>query len=238
MFLPSHVTGIIASNGALSRGLFRGIAPNANIISLKILDKYGKGNSLAAISAIQWVMENKNRYNIKIINMSAGTSERTVNVPLVRAVENAIDLGITVVAADSNSGFSSSITSPGISPGVITVGSSEDYPSIRSYKSGTYLHPVYYKKPDLYAPGSEIASCLSPDYRFEERIGAEKNITHRNYIKMSGSSMATPIISGIAALMYEKNPKLTPEEIKTILTSSLLDESQIPMPDIRKIFNL
>lgn len=234
----THVAGICASDGSLSKGLYRGIAPGANIIPIKILDKYGRGNSLATINGIQWVIDNKDRYNIRVINISAGTSDRAINIPLVRAAEAAIDCGIAVIAADGNGTSKNVITSPGISPRVITVGSDEDYPSIRTYKSGSFSKRFLYRKPDIYAPGSEIVSCLSPTYRFDERIGAESMVTDCYYIKMSGSSMATPIISGAAALIFEKYPQTTPEELKNILTHCLCDNTRIPMPDIRKIFNL
>ncbi len=234
----THVTGIACGNGVSSRGYYRGIAPDAHIISLKILDKYGSGNSLAALNGIQWIIENKDRYNIKIINISAGTADKTINPPLVKAAEYAVENGISVICADSNSNFYSTITSPGISPMVITVGSCENYPSERAYKTGNIVKKLCYKKPDIYAPGENIISCLSPDFRFDERNGSQKNIVDKNYIKMSGSSMATPIISGIAALIYERYPSITPAELKKLITSSLSSSSAIPIPDVRKIFNL
>ncbi len=234
----THVSGIACGNGASSNGIFRGVAPSAHIISLKILDKYGKGNSLAALNGIQWIIENHKRYNIKIINISAGSSDRNVNIPLVKAAESAVKNGISVIAADNNSAFLSSITSPGISPLVLTVGSASNFPSVRTFRTGNFSNRCYYKKPDIYAPGEDIISCLSPDYRFEERSSSFENMINKNYIKMSGSSMATPIISGMAALIYEKYPFITPAELKRIITSNLCDGTEIPLPDTRKIFNI
>ena len=234
----THVSGIACGNGASSNGIFRGVAPSANIISLKILDKYGKGNSLATLNGIQWILENHKKYNIKVINISAGSSDKNVNIPLVKAAESAVKNGISVIAADNNSAFFSSVTSPGISPLVLTVGSASNFPSIRTFRTGSFSNKTYYKKPDIYAPGEDIISCLSPEYRFEERFDSQKNVVNKNYIKMSGSSMATPIISGIAALIYEKYPYITPAELKNIITSNLCDGTEIPLPDARKIFNI
>ncbi|MBE6008374.1 MAG: peptidase S8 [Lachnospiraceae bacterium] len=230
----THVSGIACGNGASSSGIYRGVAPASHIISLKILDKYGKGNSLAALNGIQWIIENHKRYNIKVINISAGSADKSINIPLVKAAESAVKNGISVIAADNNSAFLSSVTSPGISPLVLTVGSASNFPSVRTFRSGR----SYYKKPDIYAPGEDIISCLSPDYRFEDRYSSRKNIINKNYIKMSGSSMATPIISGIAALIYEKYPRISPAELKSIITSNLCDGTEIPLPDVRKIFNV
>ena len=234
----THVSGIACGNGASSNGIFRGVAPSAHIISLKILDKYGKGNSLATLNGIQWILENHKKYNIKVINISAGSSDKNVNIPLVKAAESAVKNGISVIAADNNSAFFSSVTSPGISPLVLTVGSASNFPSIRTFRTGSFSNKTYYKKPDIYAPGEDIISCLSPEYRFEERFDSQKNVVNKNYIKMSGSSMATPIISGIAALIYEKYPYITPAELKNIITSNLCDGTEIPLPDARKIFNI
>lgn len=234
----THVAGIACGSGALSGGIYRGIAPGANIIPIKILDKYGRGNSLAAILAIQWVIDNKERYNIRLINMSAGTTEKAANVPLIRAAEAAVEKGIAVISADGNENFRSTVTSPGISPYVITVGSAEDYPSRRTYRSGGFRHRIYYQKPDIYAPGENIVSCLSPDYRFEGRAGASTKITDGKYIKMSGSSMATPMITGIAALIIEMYPHITPSELKSVLKQSVTASHGAPMPDISGIFRL
>jgi len=232
----THVAGIACGNGISSSGFYKGIAPQANVISVKILDKYGKGNSLMALNGIQWIIENKERFNIKIINISAGTAEKIPNAPLIKAAESAVKNGISVIAADNNSAFKTSVTSPGISPYVLTVGAAESYPSLRTYRAGTPFKRTYYQKPDIYAPGEDIVSCLSPDYRFEDRSASPEDIINKNYIKMSGSSMATPMISGIAALIYEKYPYLTPDELKKIITSNLCENSSVPMPDVKKIF--
>ena len=234
----THVAGIACGSGALSGGFYRGIAPGAHIIPVKILDKYSRGNSLTAIMAIQWIMDNKDKYNIRLINMSAGTTDKTANIPLIRAAENAVNRGIAVIAADANENFRSTVTSPGISPKVIAVGAAEDYPSRRTYSYGALMRRTYCRKPDIYAPGTDIISCLSPEYRFEDRKGSEERITDGQYIKMCGSSMATPMISGIAALILERYPNITPKELKELICRNIIGKAGVPMPDVKSIFKL
>lgn len=130
----THVAGIIGGSGLRSMGnirVFKGIAPNVNFVDLKVLDASGAGVVSNVISAIQWVIQNKNLYNIRIINLSLGHSpaESYRTDPLTIACQNAVNAGITVVAAAGNNGKNSlgqviygGITSPGDSPAVITVG--------------------------------------------------------------------------------------------------------------------
>ncbi len=123
----THVSGIIAGNAFNSNGKFLGIAPKSNIVGVKILDKEGRGNVVTALSGLQWILENYKKYKIRIINLSIGTPDKGSVDPLVKAVEKCWDLGIVVVIAAGNNGPSkSSITSPGISRKVITVGASDD----------------------------------------------------------------------------------------------------------------
>lgn len=195
----THVCGIACGNGRLSDGRYSGIAPNANLIVLKILDRYGKGNASTALKAIKWLIYNRKRYNIRIANMSVGTSDRTINSLLVRTMYEAWDNGICIVAADGNIGSgNSSIVSAGINRKIITVGNSAS-PSFSC---------------DITAPGNNIVSCMSENYSFGFHGRSHKKIVSPHYIMMSGTSMSTPIVSGAAALLIEKYPDITPREIK------------------------
>lgn len=123
----THVAGIAAGNGYLSNGKYCGIAPECNIVSVKILNNEGKGNSYDVLAGIQWILDNAERYNIKVANLSIGTNNTSSNDPLVKAVEAAWDKGITITIAAGNNGPNAcSVTSPGISKKVITVGASDD----------------------------------------------------------------------------------------------------------------
>ncbi len=204
----THVCGIACGNGYLSNGKYRGIAPGANLIVLKILDRMGRGSAMTALRAIRWLTENKEHFNIRIANMSVGTSDRSINAALISAMYTAWDSGICIIAADGNMGSgNSSIAAAGRNKKIITVGSAEN--------------PYCYC--DITAPGVDIASCLSPNYSFGFHGRSRKKIIDKNYVLMSGTSMATPMVSGAAALLIEKEPDITPNEIKRKLMETCGD---------------
>lgn len=213
----THVTGIACGSGQLSGGKYCGAAPQAQIVSLKILDRYGQGNSAQAVTALRWIMDNARKYNIKVANLSIGTNDRKVNLPLKEAVEQLWRMGIVVVAAagnpDERNGFR---PPPAVSSGVLCVGAWEDR---------NYFHQPAFSfftreeniMPDLWAPGDDVVSVLSPDYDFSLPNRSREKIVDGNYIRMSGASMATPLVSGAAALLLERYPRARPEEVKRAL---------------------
>ena len=210
----THVTGIACGNGTLSHGIYCGIAPKVNIVSIKILDGAGQGNSQQAVRALRWIMDNFRKYNIRVVNLSIGTNDRKVNLPLKEAVERLWQMGIIVVAAAGNpDGQQGHRPPPAVSSGVISVGAWEDrkYFQSPSFSRFTREEPLL---PDLWAPGDDIISVLSPDYDFSLPGRSRQNLVNRHYIRMSGASMATPLVSGAAALLLEKNPRSSPPEIK------------------------
>ena len=203
----THVTGI------LSDGLFSGIAHQSNIISLKILDEAGHGASIWALEAIKWIHLNHKKYNIRVVNMSIGTTDSVISSALLNAVKGLYEANITVVAAAGNENHFR-ISSPGISPYVITAGAIEDKSRFK-FKSGR----SFYYKPDIFAPSENIISCRSKNFSFAAANRGSERIYNENYISMSGTSMATPMISGAAALLYQFNPSFTPYQVKKILNS-------------------
>lgn len=201
----THVCGIVCGNGYMSDGRYCGIAPNASLIVIKILDKMGQGSTYSALKALDWILENHIRYNIRVVNMSVGTNDRNVNSSLINALYKAWDNGICIVSADGNIGSgSSSIVSAGKNKKIITVG------SIESPNSSC----------DVTAPGTDIISCKSANYSFSFHGRSPKKIVGSNYVKMSGTSMATPIVSGATALLIEKNPHISPDELKKLLITT------------------
>lgn len=213
----THVAGIIAGNGHSSNGKYTGVAPKSNLIGIKALDERGSGNTSDIIKAISWVIETKDRYGINIINLSLGSpvNNPCSTDPLCRAVSKAIDSGLIVVAAAGNSGpKASTILSPGISPKVITVGAVDDKktPNINDDKVAEFSSrgPTRegLQKPDLVAPGVNINSLSSVEYD--------------RYTSLSGTSMATPLISGSAALLIGKNKNLSQKDIKSRLMNSCI----------------
>jgi len=210
----THVAGIVAGNGFSSKGKYMGIAPDANIVGVKVLGGDGGGSISDVIAGIQWTIDNKSRYNTKIMTLSLGTKPKAnyEDDPLCKAVNAAVDSGITVVVAAGNGGpDASTITSPAISPKVITVGACDDRKESTSKNisipdfSSRGPTPDGLRKPDILAPGVEINSLSN---------------SSSGYHSLSGTSMATPIVAGSIALLYENNPNLSPLEVKEIITSN------------------
>ncbi|MCI0349621.1 MAG: S8 family peptidase [Acidobacteriales bacterium] len=244
----THVAGIVAGNGQSSangyKGEYRGIAPEVNIVNLRVLDANGQGADSAVIAAIDRAIEFKSKYNIGVINLSLGRPvyESYVNDPLCQAVEAAWKAGIVVVVAAGNGGRDNTLGTRGYAtvavpandPYVITVGAtdmndtfSRTDDTIASYsaKGPTMLDHVV--KPDLVAPGNRVVSLVDPDgtltannpkldvYPCDPDTGkCNSTVGAAQYFRLSGTSMAAPVVAGAAALMLQSDPTLTPDLIK------------------------
>ncbi|MGI5842048.1 MAG: S8 family peptidase [Christensenellales bacterium] len=205
----TFVAGVGSGSGFVSNRKFQGFAPNSNIISIKALNDKGEASASKILEAMQWVYSHQSDYNIKVVCMSFGSEPLGYNDPIMHGAEMLWKSGIVVVAAAGNSGPEyETIKSPGISTRIITVGGlndnridqnnfSENFFEIASFSSRGPALKRY--KPDLIAPGVEINSCSS-DEKF--------------YTKLSGTSVSTPMIAGIVAAAFEKNPNLKPDYVK------------------------
>ena len=234
----THVAGIIGGNGYSSKGKYMGIAPACNFIVIKVLDHRGDGNISDVLAGLQWIIDNRKRYNIRVVNISVGTSAKDTldeNSLLVQGVNAVWDSGIIVVVAAGNNGPGPmSISTPGISRKVITVGSSDDNVSVEVFGSkskdysGRGPTPYCIKKPDIVAPGSNIISCNIN--RITGRGGRGQLFQTADYPMMytikSGTSMATPVVSGAMALLLGAHPELTNKEVKLKLRDSAVDLGQ------------
>lgn len=246
----THVAGIIGGDGTKSNGQYKGIAPACNLIGIKILDEKGNGSTSNVLAGIQWMIDNKDRYNIRVANLSIGSPDREgENDPLVKAVNAAWDAGIvTLVAAGNDGPRKQSITSPGVSRKVITVGASDDQKSVDihgdiiSDYSGRGPTKACIKKPDVVAPGSDIMSCASDTKYIPEDGQDPANSLTTYYVKKSGTSMATPMVSGALALFLERYPYVTPNDLKLRLKSCTNDlkfpqeQQGWGLIDIQKLF--
>ncbi|HEY1401133.1 MAG TPA: S8 family peptidase [Terriglobales bacterium] len=234
----THVAGIVGGNGTWSAGRFAGVAPNVNLIDLRVLDQNGSGSDSMVIAAIQRAIALKNTYNIRVINLSLGRGVPTgyANDPLCQAVESAWRAGIVVVVASGNYGRLSlngsngygTVTAPGNDPLVLTVGamktmntSARTDDQIASYSSKgptTYDHVV---KPDLVAPGNTIVSIVDHGSTLEalypSNLRTGTNLAYHPYFVLSGTSMATPVVSGAVALLLDQHASLTPDQVKARL---------------------
>ena len=207
----THVAGLVAGDGTASMGKYRGAAPGCGIISLKVLDRYGTGSQDDVLRALRWIRENRQQYRIRVVNISVGTTcnSKRNHARLLKSVEQLWDEGVVVVTAAGNQGpRPGSITAPGSSKKVITVGSS-DLLEGRSAISGRGPTAECVCKPDIVAPGSKIMSCV-PGKPY-------------SYGVKSGTSMSTPLVTGAIACALEKNPALTNTDIKTMLMNSADD---------------
>ena len=211
----THCAGILAGNGYASKGKYKGIAPDANILSIKVLDENGNGNTSDILSTVQWIIDNKEVYKTRIINFSLGAiaQNREKRDPLVKAANRAIDNNFIVVAAVGNSGpLRNTILSPATSRHVISVGALNDNRTpelnddeIAEFSSrGPTLDRI--KKPDLIAPGVNITSL--------------SNTSLTGYTSLSGTSMSAPMVSGAAALLLNENPNYTHFDIKRKLINA------------------
>ena len=244
----SHVAGAAAGRNAGSnsnRG-YEGVAPNASLIDVRVLDGRGLGQTSDVIAGIDWCIANQAAKNIKVMNLSLGaaSTETYVTDPLCRAVRRAVAAGIVVVAAAGNYGRSDSgleqygsITAPGNDPTVITVGAANTHQtdargdeSITTFSSRgpsrSYALDAagvkYYDnllKPDIVAPGNRIVSSESKNCW----LATNYPQLHTSgsgvaaFMQLSGTSVAAPVVAGAAALLLQKNPGLTPPLVKAIL---------------------
>ena len=218
----THVAGIIGGSGKLSRGIYRGMAPFCNLIMVRVLDEKGDGEIDTVIQGIRWVHSNRKKYNIRIVNISVGTLPHIGDREeerLIKEVEMLWDDGLVVVAAAGNYGPAwGSVTTPGISKKIITVGASNDDERIegninlRKHYSGRGPTSECVVKPDLLAPGSGVTSCNG---RYER--------TGKAYTVKSGTSMAAPVVSGAVAVLLSKYPSMSNVEVKLRLWQSCVD---------------
>lgn len=211
----TFISGVGSGNGKMSNGKFSGVAPKSNIISIKALNEKGEANAINILEAMQWIYDNQKKYNIKVVCMSFGSEPLGVGDPIMKGAEVLWSRGITMVAAAGNSGPEfETIKSPGISPRIITVGGFNDNRDengnyeIENFKIAPFSSrgPALRRfKPDFVAPAVNITSC--------------SNLASGDYTKMSGTSVATPMVAGLAALILEKDPRFSPDQVKQKIMS-------------------
>lgn len=229
----THLTSVLAHSGITLNngeptGSFKGIAPDSNLVVVKAFNVQGQGEMLDIVRGVQWVVENKEKYDIRVLNLSFASRPRWPYWldPINQAVMRAWAKGIVVIAAAGNEGPEPmSVGSPGNLPYIITVGAttdswtptdkSDDYIPDFSSRGPT---PDAHIKPDIVAPGGHITGITRP--------GSSLTLEHPNYMLssgdfvMTGSSQAAALVSGLTALLLQLQPELNPDQIKCKLASS------------------
>jgi len=205
----THVAGIIAANGGI-----KGVAPDATLLAYKVLGPDGSGPMSDVIEAIDASIDpnhdGSSSDHVNVISMSLGGAGDSSD-PICLAVKRAELAGVVVVVAAGNSGPSvSTVASPGVSPYAITVGALDSTGALANFSSRGPTSDML-MKPDISAPGVSILSTVP--------YSGTQHSSSTGYMTMSGTSMATPHVSGAAALLLQMHPDWTPNQIKSALVT-------------------
>jgi serine protease AprX len=229
----THVAGIIAGDGTQRpagspAGTYVGIAPGANLVSVKIADDNGEATVLDAIYGLQFAVDHETEYGIRVVNLSleSTAAESYKTDPLDAAVEAAWFNGIVVVAAAGNRGTDPDAVShaPANDPYAITVGATDDQST--TTRSDDVVAPWSsrgvtqdgFSKPDVTAPGAHIVSTVPPGSTYTQQCPA--CMVGDDYMRLNGTSMAAPVVSGIVALMLQTHRTWTPNQVKRAIRKS------------------
>ncbi len=233
----TFMAGIIGSNGSRSEGLYKGIAPRAEMINVRVSDGSGGATEASVVAGMQWVLENKDAYNIRVVNMSLNstTAQSYHTSPMNAAAEVLWFNGVVVVVAGGNNGNRDQgiIYPPANDPFVIAVGATDDRatrdPSDDSVAtfSAFGTTPEGFSRPDLAAPGTYVVSSLAHSSRFESdyadlqaRIRDRSGSVAETNFVASGTSASAAVVSGAAVLLLQAVPGLNPDQVKWLLMHS------------------
>jgi serine protease AprX len=222
----THVASIVGGDGSESGGKYIGVAPMVNIINVKVSNDDGSARMNDVVAGLQWILQNKDAYNIRVVNLSLNSSvaESYHTSPLDAAVEILWFNKIVVVVSAGNRG-NGTIYPPANDPFVITVGATDDK-GTSSISDDTLASFSAYgqtsdgiRKPDLVAPGTNIVARLV-NQNMGLAYAHPANKVGDQYFRMSGTSMSAPMVSAAVALLLQDEPGLTPDQVKFRLTQT------------------
>jgi subtilisin family serine protease len=220
----TFVAGVIAANGQM-----KGVAPDADLVSLRVLDANGNGTVANVVGAFDWLLKNSQRYHVDVVNLSWGAPQATsYHKDILSAlVESLWFDGITVVAAAGNGGpTAGTVTAPGADPFVVTVGSFTDQGTTafgddrESTFSGRGPTLDGFAKPDTLAPGEHVQSLRVAGVTYLDSHGRPAGKTTDAYVRMTGTSAAAAFVSGVAALVASDHKRFSPTQIKGAIVAS------------------
>lgn len=246
----THCAGLALGSGSGSGGRYVGAAPTAKLVAVKALTKEGSAQLSGIIAAVQWVVQTAPQYGTRVLSLSLGgpANGAADQDPMARAVTAAWDAGLVVVCAAGNEGPQpQTISTPGIAPAVVTVGAMDDH-STPARDDDTLADfssrgptPDGHVKPDLLAPGVGVVSLRSPGSYLDKQLQAAR--VGDLYFRLSGTSMATPLVAGVAACLVQQNTKATPAMIRQELLHGCEDQGLAPNEqgagylDCHRLFN-
>jgi Subtilase family len=223
----THLAGVIAGHGTT----FRGVAPDARLVDIRVLDESGEGTLRGVVSGFDWLLKNRAALSIRVLNLSFGTTQTsTYHSDLLAALaESAWFAGVTVVAAAGNDGpDAGTISTPGADPFIITAGSFDDQGTrneqddrVSGFSSrGPTLDG--FTKPDVLAPGRRVVSLRAAGSQAapiqsehgSSQDGKPSNTSNNLYTRMSGTSVSSAMVSGVAALVLSFHASYTPTKTK------------------------
>ncbi|MGB1142411.1 MAG: S8 family peptidase, partial [Halioglobus sp.] len=229
----THMASIAVNSAPTLRdgkptGWYKGVAPDANLVAVKVLDRQGRAHLLDIVRAVQWVVDNRDKHGIRILNLSFAQYPRWPywEDPVNQAVMRAWKAGIAVVAAAGNEGPDvMTVGSPGNLPYIITVGAVTDSWTIGT-RDDDYIPefssrgptPTGHIKPDIVALGGHMTGLIHPDSALATE--QPEDILNSGEFVSTGSSQASAFVSGLLAILLQLDPKLSPDELKCKLTSS------------------
>lgn len=225
----TFMAGLIAGDGSSSGGRYKGTAPDARLVSVKVAGFDGSTDISHVLAGIQWVVAHRSAYSIKVLNLSLGSnsSQSSMLSPLNFAVQRAWKAGVTVVVSAGNSGPDPrTVLKPADDPYVITVGATDDEATlpvaddkIAVFSSRGPTRSNGIPKPDVVAPGVHTISLRSPGSAIDQMYGSTA-VVDEMYFRGTGTSMAAATVTGVVAQIVQANPSLVPDQIKSRLTST------------------
>jgi serine protease AprX len=238
----THIAGLIGSAGAAPGYMFQGVAPNANLVVFKVLDKNGAGSTSSVIAAIEYIVSHRKALGVQIINLSLGkpiTAPAKFD-PLVQAVEQASANGLIVVVAAGNDGPGyGSINSPANAPSAVTVGvadgkttvtRADDYVPSFSSRGPTWYDA--FAKPDVVAPGVNLYSDASPGstlIKSTNPVFPQLTVDGIQLVDLSGSSMSAAVATGVIALELDANAHQNREPLTANAAKAILEYTSVPV---------